>query len=509
MEIAERLIKQYNWKGEIIGVVGEGTFFPKNGAHWDCVKEKIRNGKSIVVEPSIDCVLERKNSKGKLIGYRWGSLFVPNYLQNNLFQLIEKTIFEGKCKVEHVESKRVFDDDEVNSIIFGFFLESEWRGLEHEEEFNFEYSVSNNLAPVSVISRIQNVSRQEEMGLLSRFFFDKGIESENYLDLSGFEQAFFSGHYKFGYLEVEIGTNKLSKLFRNIKSNAPSIYGEYLEELYQQEMKEYERTNKQGPRTEWLIRNVQLYLPRIIADMGNKVIQAYISSFSDLPQQYINYDKQRREEIIYYRLNNGALKVASLSASPSFSSVKLNRADIERSIKEGPLSLFKLVREIKVRLLQGKVMDALVSLNSFLEIRLKTKFIRAIPAKYDQLIKKPLSFFVGELKKEIAKILSENKNSDPRVILEEGVNLHELERYGEFLSVISSLNKFRDEYIHLLAFPEGMVFEGEIKFRVEDEISDVCNELFFNLLDHTEDVLINLWVDLKSGQNSFNGNSHI
>lgn len=450
-------VKQYNWKGEVVGYQRKNSWIPAGVDSYSSreIEKGVSDGAVILLEPEIPLVYYVNDDYGKLRGYLWNDIFIANDESNALFKLIKKRIEDGICKIEKEPQLQIFNGKKVASFVIGIYFDSQWLSIKNEINAVVDYSFRSPSA-YSYNVRFKNLYSSRSPSVEEIIKNERGIASQPF--------HFDEGVPRGSILEITLPIENIRKVFKIYRQKMHSINFDIscLDDQLDMHLAKTGRSPKRGPEIEWLMNHLWEYIDDFILDIGNRALDYISYSGSIFEDQNIKHITKRiinSRNYILRKYDDNTYEQHKMSFFSDYrfynadeQRVVLNENDQDNIINE--TNSFRAysakyreipLKKVRTMIESGLTLEALCLLNGYLEVEYKTALRRV--------------FSNDTMKKEILALSHRNVlsivksiNSLPSV---NSYNFEVGEKYREYAEEIYSR---RNDYLHALELPEESVF---------------------------------------------------
>ena len=436
-------VKQYNWKGEIIGYQYNNSFIPtdKRNHHYKMLLEDIKDGKCIVNEPDIKEVEKAYDKSNELSGYIYMGMFIPCDNENNLYKLIEKLIEEKTCLI--VENKKE-QTKKIDSFIFNIVFRYPWKGISNVSENQIKYPIEESNGMYYKVRYVNLNQNNNVINSINSFY---NIEQNNFSNIENYNLVQYS------MLEITIPVNKLKKIFKYLCKNDTMMLKDELEMHF----KQTKRLKKEGPDISWLINYAPIYLKDAVIDIGNRAIEAISFEYLDFNIKHINERNYHNNTIVIKKYVDNSVEIPIISEINfdcySYNAdFKQNSSGMQIANNSGASNIYdykyKALPRFKIAKLMknGFILEALSLLNSYLEVSFKLLLCQCVnnDRKKSEIIMSLGHRHRMEIIKEIIK--------------NEYVSNELGKSFNKYLENAKKIYVHRNDYIHDLELPEKSLF---------------------------------------------------
>lgn len=289
-----RVVKQYNWKGELNAYIWNNSTVPIDCAngHYQMIIEAISKGTCTVEEPIITQVTKAYTEAGDHSGYFTQFGFLPIDETNELYKLV-KTSIENEICIE-IEPENICLP-QIKSIIACIVFDTPWMGADGRCDIAVNYSHARSNSPreynVSIFNLPNNGSSSKWDILIDNYKIDKKIR--------------LASPHLFGVITIEVPLKELTKIIKKRSEKTHWLY-----EIEEQHLLATGRGSK-GVTTNFIANYFKDYFTNIIQDIGNGLIEAFSREYGVIPIGYIDDWKVREDTIVIHRTENGAFNMGN------------------------------------------------------------------------------------------------------------------------------------------------------------------------------------------------------
>ena len=459
MSSKEFAIKQYNWHGKVVGYQQSGSWIPANVDSYMSreIENRIKCGDCELREPEISSVYDIRDDAKNLRGYLWNGLFVPVDEKNELYQLINKHIISGDCKIFPEPKNQLWGGKKITEFIVGIYFDSQWLSIKNEILATIDYDFGTPNA-ISYNVRFKNLYCPHSPAV------EEIIMQERKIPYS--QMASFCGDTPRGAtLEITLPTNRLAKIFNlyRQKMRTANVDISHLQDQLDMHLAQTGRSKDRGPTIEWLIIHLWEYIDDFVLDVGNRALdfisyQGYafedqnIKHISRHAMMYRNYILRKYTDSTY-ELHKGSFFQDYRFYSADEGKSRLNEQSYENIVNEIslPKAFEAKYRELplkKVRTLIecGLTLEALCVLNGYLEVTFKMALQRVFSPNQ-----------MG-IKDKISSLSHRNVLKIVQIINHQVENPHCFSNVEIYRINATKIYRHRNDYIHAMELPERSVF---------------------------------------------------
>ena len=451
----EAVIKQYNWRGEVVAYQKKDAWIPVGGGNHISreVEEQIQQGSCLLLEPDIPLVYNSYNESKIWNGYLYNGMYIPNDENNQLFRLIGQYIATGACVVSEAPKAELFGEKKIKEFIVGMHFDSQWLSINNEITAKVDYFLGDS-SPFSYNVRFKNLTCNHSSTI------EEIILSEH--KMPPYKFPFDSGESRGAILEITIPTNRTGNIFRkflNIMHDQKEDIS-FIEDQLEMHLAQTGRKRK-DPRIDWLIANLFCYLDDFILDVGNRALDllAFLGgSYESQNLKHITHQMlfSRNYIIRKYCDDTCDLHKGSMFREQRFLQLEQHNSVLNDCVpynivnKTDSTSTFWIrvndlpLKKVKVMIDAGLTLEALCILNGYLEVTYK--------------IALRLAFSNDVMRKQIINlkhidVLDVVKNINKNVF-----NDYFAQKGEEYRKDAREIYRLRNAYIHNLETPEEPVF---------------------------------------------------
>lgn len=432
--------KVYTWRGVHISYHVNNFWIPcdEGNRHFRALRERIADKLCEELEPHITWARKVYSSEGSLTGYDWEYGFIPHDFQNRLFQLLQAAIESGICQVEE---PRGIDASmsKIDSLIFCVVLDRGWQHLAGRLERSFEYRANPGSDPVALQVRLHNLPA--EAGDVFPLICEAlGAEPpENPISLK---------YLKAAMIEVEISVAHLLRIFRSERARIEERIAPFVNDQLDQHLTRLGRIKSRGPAIDWLIQMAPSYLTYMVADTANVALQAFALEYGGNVPGHVTEDALLRSHLTFARHDNDSIRFWQFKYQGDHSFQVQGRweggaalATVSDEQRRKVVDLQFVSSRVQQLFQSGFAVEALVLANAAFEVVVERYL--ALAVAIDPIAEEKVRAQGHRQHLELI---------DKVVSAETEPNLQGAE-FKEFVSVMSEMNKMRNNYLHQLVPP--------------------------------------------------------
>lgn len=431
---------QYKWNGELSGYRDADRYIPLDAKNSDYqnIQQAIVDGSCTVAEPLLGQISIASDRHGEFSGYHTRFGFVPNYLSSHLLSLIDEQLADGRCTVaiETAELKGP-PQTKLHKLIFSTILDQHWTNVSGEffgelpyashansEKRHFKFSINN--LPYSSSDKLQL--------LLEKHAVKKGL-------------SFSVFPAQFGVIEIQVPVAELRRLFKGEQHLIDACMLPFHADLLNQHFAQTRRKRAEGPDIFWLISHANLYMGHFVAEICNKVIEAFSMEYGHVSIPYISGKADRYKTVVLGCSDAGETSLQTFSGNQS--------RDFDLSGEWHSSSLLHYEEQIKSLGFHQKT--ALARVSEMVRLGFHAEALGPLNAFFEVVIRWALATCVMDSTKHLQ--LVEESGHGARLdilvsIVSEQQNSYACDCYfKERLEKVKAIYKHRNYYLHTLQLP--------------------------------------------------------
>ncbi|MGF6936961.1 hypothetical protein OKW41_006123 [Paraburkholderia sp. UCT70] len=462
---------QYDWKGNLRQFYRAGTWIPVDpgNRHYQEIISSIDAGTCRLSEPQFTDAIEYVSEDGRVTGYACGANFVPIENGNAVYEILNKQITAGTCKVTApAATVPLSPSSQITVFQVAVIFERCWPHLQQAVRSRISWAFSDN-AP----------TREFEFSL---FNLEGGTETVDALiskKLTGVALPHQIGSPpSVAAFVVDIPVGELRRVLKHCLRVGDESVRSLLDDLIAQNLWQTGRKKSDGPSSRWLLHQVNLYVHEFVSDLANRVVEGYWLEYGGLPAGYLAPRTAQNGHRIFAKMAAGNVVIHRLQHAGSFGlqvpgtwgpSVGLAAVSFGTESSMSPLR--RALARVSMMAESGFTMEALLLVNSVLEVAVK-QVLCAVVQDDNELLHRVESIGHRQRLAILANVAADaSLNVGPQL--------------AQKIAAADKLYDHRNDYIHDLALPaKKLVLDGK-------ERSDLSKILDQFVTPHEQQLLFN------------------